>query len=551
MRHKNLILSCIGMLLCGILSAGAIFLKLYAISFVANGILLGLFVNYLVSEDGLVYKICHFFYRFKISYILEFVIFLSLEIFFLYFVEGFLYKGNVDWFGYGILTVLAGLFFSILFTGLSMCEKDAASIFLLIGIPLALSFAIYVLPDMVANENMHFAKAWLTSTFQFKNMVQVKLPKDYVAMGITNYKQLRDALFMTNDYKQMVTQKMAMDQSYLLYLVPAMMIRTLSGLHLSTYACYLGARVMNVILFLIIGYLAIRVTPSYKKLFMVCMFNPVFLKQVSSLSSDSILYSIIIFTIAYFFYFYQEYKEINYLDIFVVILLITFIAITKHVYLVVFGIYFLVLNKVFRMHIFKWLFLGVCCGLGILAFIYVSKYACITEKVPSVMIYFETNKVDAAKQISFILSNPVAFLKAAVHSVITNGQYYITSFVGLDMKVKYSIYVMYGYFGVLVLASIFDEGNVSFIGRIFLIVVAALFMGAVFLQMYLYWTGVGANTVSGIEGRYFIPGLVLVFMAIGGWFKKVGEFSFYQFLLFGSTLAVNAYALSLLVVSFI
>src|SRR5699024_6071330 len=128
-------------------------------------------------------------------------------------------------------------------------------------------------------------------------------------------------------------------------------------LGLSIYLGFYGGRMVNLMIFIIVGYNIIKMVPFGKWIFFVYFFNPMLLQQSMSFSADSIINSTCLLAIAYFLKLRFSEDKIRNKDIIVVFTLIGITLLSKYVYLPIYGIYFLLFDKLLKMDARQW---GLC-----------------------------------------------------------------------------------------------------------------------------------------------------------------------------------------------
>jgi uncharacterized membrane protein len=129
-------------------------------------------------------------------------------------------------------------------------------------------------------------------------------------------------------------------------------------------------------------------------------------------------------------------------------------------------------------------------------------------------------------QIAYLLSHPAALATVPTVTVLQNAWYILRSFVGrlgwVDTQLS-PVFLMI-YLGVMVAACIPAQGDPMPPRRkrstVVVLVCTAAAIAAVGLLNYIYWTPVGDKSVTGIQGRYFIPlapALVILLGSLWGW----------------------------------
>ena len=422
------------------------------------------------------------------------------------------------------LTTVSGVLVSALIVyNTFLYRKKTEMLFLTYMIPLGIVYMFLLYPDFVPDEQSHFMKAFNTSMLNFSADIRGVTYGDYSVKGIETVHDLLQSFYIGADTTLNVVYDSACSYNFLIYIVPALGLWIGRILHFSIYLSYYLGRFFNFLLFLYIGYKAIQIIPKYKWLVFVFYFNPMLIQQGISFSADMWLDSFCIFAVAYFFYLYEK-EEIEVKDIYVVMTLIGGVLIAKYVYFTLFGIYLLLVPKLFRMPKKNWLhFLLGMMGAGIL-FVFSLKLAAGAETVPSIKEYLITSKVDGTAQMQFLLSKPENIIRMYQSTFITMMPFYISSFISNLGWLEISLNAFSILFFYLLLFSVASVEHEKCKGgsRIWILVVGLLLSMFIILGLYLHWTPVGSFVTLGVQGRYFIPVALLLLVGISnGALKKL------------------------------
>lgn len=454
----------------------------------------------------------------KIWYLVsEWIAYLALLYVFLQFFSSFIYKEQINFVYMTLFIILFGIF--IFFIGVLIInfKEDIAFIFLLIAIPVGLTFMLFILPEQVPDENVHFGKAYLTSQFNFTSAGEFMITNKFNTFSITNYNDILPKVFDLDNYSSMKVSHDISNYNFILYIGPALAILITRTLHLSVYFSFYAGRMVNLAIFLFFIYQAIKITPKAKWIFFIYCFNPMLLQQGMSYSADCMINSVCIFAVAYFFKLYYSDDLIQNKDIFIVFSMIGFILITKYVYLPIFGIYFLIINKLFKIN-YKQVILCIICIISIGIFYYISlklnenqvQLAAHTE-------YLKAMQVDQRKQIEFLTKYPKNIYYMLRDTLQYYGDFYVESFTGklgwLEIRVNdISVYMYY----ILLIGMMLFRGvnKIGILKRLWMILVAIVVMILVILGLYLQWTTVGVFIAQGVQGRYFLPCILIVSLAL-------------------------------------
>jgi len=275
------------------------------------------------------------------------------------------------------------------------------------------------------------------------------------------------------------------------------------------------ARLANLLLYILIVYAAIKLTPVHKWVFFLMALMPMTLYEASSLSADSFTIAISFLLISAFlnFSFDEEKNQLNTQDILFLFFLGLMVALSKQIYIVLMLLFFSIPLYKFenRRHMFS-LFLVISIPLLLIiggwGFLIQGAYVPI---LPEISFH---------GQIFFMILHPIAFIQALLHSFLYYAQYYLVSFVGtfgwLDNRLDTPLppILVYIYLTVLILVSLIDnnEFNINLKQKLVYLMIFSLSFLSIFVLEYIAWNAVGGNIIEGIYGRYFIPIAPLFFL---------------------------------------
>ena len=139
-------------------------------------------------------------------------------------------------------------------------------------------------------------------------------------------------------------------------------------------------------------------------------------------------------------------------------------------------------------------------------------------------------KVDGAKQIQFLLNDKLNIFKMLYHTLLEKKSFYIDTMVSYLgwFTIVIPVFSYRLYFGTL-FASIFVESSEMKVGRrIWSIFVVGSEVALIILGMYLFWTTVGIYVADGVQGRYFLPLLLLFALSFSnGLLKKINNIYYF------------------------
>ena len=130
--------------------------------------------------------------------------------------------------------------------------------------------------------------------------------------------------------------------------------------------------------------------------------------------------------------------------------------------------------------------------------------------------------VSSDDQLDYLMHNPSAITRIASDTLRYYGWFYAASAIGvlgwLDTWLSKWFYILAIVIGVIVFvcSAVLDETRMRIGFRLSLFASSLLAAALVFGALYLTWTPVGAARVEGVQGRYFIPVLLMAGLSISG-----------------------------------
>ena len=383
-----------------------------------------------------------------------------------------------------ILIVVFVYIFCVYFYYLFKRMKDRIDLlFVLFLIPIGISFMFVMLPDYVPDEQSHFQRTYLVSNLNLKAMKYVYIDSAYSVQKLRSYSDVFNNLGF-NFHPSYTLFEEASGYDVLVYLIPGIAIGIGKFLHLSLYTCYYLGRMANLALFI---------------------------------------------SVAYFLYLFDK-EKIETKDIMIVCSLIIFIFLTKYVYLPIFGIYFGVISQLLRISK-QQMKLILCFVFSAIILFLISNYLkkFMTTTV-AFKVYYETAHVDSSQQIQFLLEDKMNIFRMLYHTIMVKKDFYLSTMVSnlgwLTIQIpKLSYYL---FFVSMIFATCTESVKHKLGNRFWYICVVAIEIALIILGMYLYWTTVGSFVTEGVQGRYFLPLVLLLCVALSnGLLKKLNRIYYF------------------------
>jgi uncharacterized membrane protein len=271
-------------------------------------------------------------------------------------------------------------------------------------------------------------------------------------------------------------------------------------------------RLSNLLLYVFLGYLAIKTIPYGKWILCVLALAPMAITQASIISADPLTNSGSFLFIAYILHLSTLQTKLTNKDFFLLLGAIALLFAIKLNASALIILIFLLPRKLFRDK--KQIFLLASC-IGFL-FIFLVIGWNLTAISPRGTVQ-EIEGVNALEQTKSILLDPSTYLSTLMTSFQMNGINFLKEWVGV-MGYRYWSYpfILYLLFFILLILAFVKDATLRIKKRERIILLITFLLGIITTASALYITTnpVGSNSIEGINGRYFIPIMPLFFLAI-------------------------------------
>ncbi|KAF5088916.1 hypothetical protein DSECCO2_31430 [anaerobic digester metagenome] len=153
----------------------------------------------------------------------------------------------------------------------------------------------------------------------------------------------------------------------------------------------------------------------------------------------------------------------------------------------------------------------------------------ITNQLWTYLLKLLTPKTTATalgtNTLSSIITDPLNFGGIFLHTLSVYSKDYVISFVGsfgwLDTPLPYDLTLVY--LIVLVLVALLDKEQLKMLLKQKIIAITGFIIpfSLILVNLYTSWTPLGANVISGAQGRYFIPIAPMLFLIFYNNRKKI------------------------------
>lgn len=423
-------------------------------------------------------------------------------------------------------------------------KKEPQHIFLILAFIVGILLIVLTPPMCTPDENAHFMNAYSISQGDiFPEVVDGQVGR-YVPKSVLDFTNLNNGKFIqdldikysfkSNYYDSWLPANKSEKVFYATtlttinpigYIISSLgmafgniFLEIFSSNNVFPYDLLLFGRIFNLIFYITVIYMAIKTTPYFKKAMLVLALMPMSIFLGASVSYDAILIpsSMLLFAIILKILCSDENYMIGKKDIFMVFFSSFFLSGIKMAYLpFVIILLAIPINKFGNKKRFVRLSL---ITIGICLFVIVIPQILLKLSLHGYHIPIDKN---VTLQKEYLFSNIFNFPRVLISSLIEHKVFYFNSFFGnlgnLDISFPIPIIIMfYCMFFPLVIYESCNIEKITTKVKLLAVLGFVLSISGIFYQTYITWTsivvGVGARSVSGVQGRYFIPMALFVLM---------------------------------------
>lgn len=265
------------------------------------------------------------------------------------------------------------------------------------------------------------------------------------------------------------------------------------------------ARLFNLACCIAMLYFSIKYIPFFKEIIFFLAFLPITMQSLAALSTDALItaagISLISFVLYSTYSLKTTFKPKHYFAILPICILI---SITKIVYAPLCLLLFAIPKERFGSLKRKIVWI---ISLGVIV---IAAYLIWRFVAPPIR-----NASDPSIQISSILQNPAYFIAIIFNSISENSLLYFTGTLGGHLEwfnVNLSMLYIFSAFTIFVLLCAKARRNYTITKPIKLLSIAifSFITFLIFTALYISWTKVGESIIDGVQGRYFLPIVLLI-----------------------------------------
>jgi uncharacterized membrane protein len=436
--------------------------------------------------------------------------------------------------------ILSGAFMLLLFVfsvpALKRYKNEMHKAFLVTALPIGLLLTIMVPPFDQLDELDHFLRSFEVSEGMFINHTVKHSLGNYIPVSLLDtvhkvqfingkgyqYGIVKEAFGNTlNPAKRIFFRNYASSYPPTIYIPQAIGLNVGRFLfHSPMIMMYLG-RIFNLLAYLAIVYTALKIVPVKKNLFYTLALLPMSINQSSSLSGDSMLISSSLLFVAYILYLaYGKVEKIQLRHVLTVIGIGIFVGVSKMVYIPMVLLFLIIpLSKFTDKKDFIMKLLFVLAGFTI-PYIIWNLLNISNLSIPDLRIH---SGVSPKNQVKLILIQPLYYLKVLVDSITGLGESKFLGMLGRKVTIYEFLtpnFVIYTFFFLMILLGLInDESDQKWfkwrrMDKFIIVFVMLTVVLLTYTALYVGYTTVGHSIIWGVQGRYFIPVAVLMFLSI-------------------------------------
>ena len=241
------------------------------------------------------------------------------------------------------------------------------------------------------------------------------------------------------------------------------------------------------------------------------------LHLIASYSYDSIIVSFAILFISQVLYMREKEGVITVKDIVLCAIFGVLLAPSKMVYIPILLIIYIIPNEKFGLSYKKAYIIKTTIFLVAIAIMLLIQSRTIANSVGDPELSWSEEE---ARSVSWVIKHPIQTLKVYINTLFSKGEYYVEGMAGASLgwlQINVPGYVYEPFYLFLVYSFMMrkdEEKDLCFYNKlwIFLIIIAGVFL--VLTSILLAWTPMSSMVIEGVQGRYFIPFLLLLMLVL-------------------------------------
>lgn len=393
--------------------------------------------------------------------------------------------------------------------------------FLFLAVILGIMFILILPPGQSPDDEVHFGRAYAISQGEFipemdngRNDVFVELPEEISILEKTpsenSYQRIYNGLWAKTGEVHQQKYTAAALYNFVCYIPQSIAIWVGRTLNLPIIIIEYLTECFNYFVWVLLVYFAIKFAPKFKKIFLFIALLPITLQEATSMSPDALTIGLSLFMVAYVLNLaYSNVNRKNSRKELVILYIVSIImSLCKIVYLPLVLLLLVIPIRKFGSKKRKWLHLIMIyllvLGINIGWLMVSTKY----------LVEINTG-VDSGLQLKGIFASPINYVKIMLSTIDANAIFWMKGLLGTTLGAfvfNLPDTLMFVTFGIMVILFVQKDEflRIKNFDRAVFSTVFLVISSLILTSLYLQWTPVGAEIISGIQGRYFLPILILL-----------------------------------------
>lgn len=423
-------------------------------------------------------------------------------------------------------------------------RKNIDKIYLVSVLVLSIAYMFIFLPHVVPDEPHHYFQAFGLSNYFTFNFEQAKT--DYAVIrqsdadwynSIFSAQQNADYFYNIKESFSFFSKNndLTVFEAYTVtgnsnapfgYIFSALGIALARLFRFSPIITFYFGRIFNIVAYALMTWWAIKRIPYGKMAIFVISTLPMSLHLIASYSYDSQIIAFVMMFVAQVLYMREKDGFVTIKDIVVCFLFAMLVAPSKLVYLPVILLVFIIPKEKFNFSSKK-VFL-IKTGIVFVSFIFLLllQIKGFESSATSTELWWAN---EPTRSLSWVLKNPIETLKIYVRTLFVRGEFYFNTLVGSHLgwfQISIPTYAYIPFYFFIIYAFMARDNeicHINFANKLWIFILSILSVVLIFSSLFLAWTPISYDTIAGVQGRYFIPLLIVAFLIIRNKFVTVNH----------------------------
>ena len=317
-----------------------------------------------------------------------------------------------------------------------------------------------------------------------------------------NYNDIKHQLNIKLNKKDIVTKDVrASGYIFLNYIPQAIGIKIGRILNLSPYLVGMLGRIFNVVACTLLIYLGLKIIPIGKKTMAILLLSPTVLAYNASMSADGLVIAMSFLLISLVLKCLYDCPKLNAKWYILYLLIVMFVSTCKIAYLPIIGIVSFLPYECFKDKKTKWLY-----SLSLIIFGIVMSVAWM--KISNIQLEMTSNYNGIMKYLNFLR----VFVITIANDIFAYAQNVFAGNYLYQARVKPYAFISVIYIFIFVLSFLSENSKLKIrnIEKIIVFLIGLLIFGLISYALFTSNTSIDSNLINGIQGRYFIPILLML-----------------------------------------